>query len=95
MQRRRHPDKSGLQPLASTWFQVLFHSAAVLFTFPSQYLFAIGLSIVFSLTGWCRWIPTGRLRPRSTQDTARYLIEFMYRIITFYDAAFQTASIFD
>ena len=28
MQKARcHPDKSGLQPLVSTWFQVLFHSA--------------------------------------------------------------------
>src|SRR5690606_843863 len=23
---RRHPDKSGLRPLVSVWFQVLFHS---------------------------------------------------------------------
>ena len=28
MQKARcHPDKSGLQPLVSTWFQVLLHSA--------------------------------------------------------------------
>ena len=42
----------------------------VLFIFPSQYLFAIGLSVVFSLTRWCWQIPAGRLRPRGTQDTA-------------------------
>ncbi len=42
----------------------------MLFTFPSQYWFTIGLSEVFSLTGWCRQIQTGRLRPRPTQDTA-------------------------
>ena len=41
----------------------------VLFTFPSQYWFTIGLSGVFSLTGWCRQIQTGRLQPRPTQDT--------------------------
>ena len=41
----------------------------MLFTFPSQYLFAIGLSVVFSLGGWCRQIQTGFLRSRPTQDT--------------------------
>ena len=49
-------------------FTLLFE---VLFTFPSQYWFTIGLSGVFSLTGWCRQIQTGRLRPRPTQDTTR------------------------
>ena len=48
-------------------FTLLF---GVLFTFPSQYWFTIGLSVVFSLTGWCRQFQTGRLRPRPTQDTA-------------------------
>ena len=47
-------------------FTLLF---GVLFTFPSQYWFTIGLSVVFSLTGWCRQLQTGRLRPRHTQDT--------------------------
>ena len=40
-------------------FQCLFHSPpGVLFAFPSQYLFAIGRSLVFSLGGW-----SPRLRP--------------------------------
>ena len=39
----------------------------MLFTFPSQYLFAIGLSGVFSLGGWCRLLQTGFLRSRPTQ----------------------------
>ena len=44
-----HPD---FQPLPPQQFQVLFNSLfKVLFIFPSQYLFAIGLSPVFSL----RW----------------------------------------
>ena len=42
----------------------------MLFTFPSQYLFTIGLSVVFSLGGWCRRIQTGFRRSRPTQDTA-------------------------
>ena len=43
----------------------------MLFTFPSRYLFAIGLSGVFSLTGWSRRIRAGFLVPRVTQDTDR------------------------
>ena len=57
--------------LVSIRFQVLFHSPpGVLFTFPSQYSFAIGLTGVFSLTGWSRWIRAGFLVSRVTQDTA-------------------------
>ena len=67
---RRHPGEPGLRPLVSVWFQALFTPLlAVLFTFPSQYLFAIGLPVVFSLTGWCRWIQAGFLRSRRTQGT--------------------------
>ena len=43
----------------------------VLFTFPSRYWFTIGLSIIFSLTGWSRQIQTGFLVSRPTQDTTR------------------------
>ncbi|CAL0302121.1 unnamed protein product [Lupinus luteus] len=43
---------AGPHPLPSRQFQALFDSLfKVLFIFPSQYLFAIGLSLVFSL-GW-------------------------------------------
>ena len=59
-----------LRPLVDIRFQGLFTPLlAVLFTFPSRYWCTIGLSGVFSLTGWCRQIQTGRLRPRPTQDT--------------------------
>ena len=65
---RRHPE--GLRPLVGARFQGLFTPLlAVLFTFPSRYWFTIGLSGVFSLSGWCRQIQTGFLRPRPTQDT--------------------------
>ena len=68
---RSHDAEAPLLPLVSAWFQVLFTPLlGVLFTFPSQYWFTIGLSGVFSLTGWCRQIQTGRLRPRPTQGTA-------------------------
>ena len=43
----------------------------VLFTFPSQYWFAIGLMGVFSLTGWSRRIRAGFLVSRVTQDTTK------------------------
>ena len=53
-------------------FQGLFTPLLrVLFTFPLRYWFAIGLSVVFRLSGWCRQIQTGFLQPRPTQDTAR------------------------
>ena len=59
-----------LRPLVGVWFQVLFTPLpGVLFTFPSQYWFTIGLLVVFSLTGWCRQIQAGFLRSRPTQDT--------------------------
>ncbi len=66
---RRHPTK-GLRPLVSVWFQTLFTPLfRVLFTFPSRYLFTIGLSGVFSLTGWCRQIQREFHRLPPTQDT--------------------------
>ena len=42
----------------------------VLFTFPSRYWSTIGLSGVFSLTGWSRQIHAEFLVFRATQDTA-------------------------
>lgn len=46
----------------------------MLFTFPSQYWFTIGLSGVFSLTGWSRQIHARFLVSRATQDTTRVQI---------------------
>ena len=43
----------------------------MLFTFPSRYWFAIGLSGVFSLAGWSRQIRAEYLVLRVTQDTAK------------------------
>ena len=66
---RRHPTK-GLRPLVGARFQGLFTPLlGVLFTFPSRYLFTIGLSGVFSLTGWCRQIQREFHRLPPTQDT--------------------------
>ena len=50
---RRHPDESGLRPLVSARFQVLFTSlVGELFIIQSPYWFAIGRQGVFSLGGW-------------------------------------------
>ena len=43
----------------------------VLFTFPSRYSCAIGLSVVFSLAGWSPPVPAGFLVSRGTQVPAR------------------------
>ena len=43
----------------------------MLFTFPSRYWFAIGLSGAFSLTGWSRRIRAEFLVLRVTQDTTK------------------------
>jgi hypothetical protein len=64
----------------------------VLFTFPSQYLFAIGLSGVFSLAKWSWQIHAGFHVSRITQDTARYWIYFVYGTITLYGTTFQKFS---
>ena len=64
----------------------------MLFTFPSQYWFAIGLSAVFSLARWFWRIQTGSHVSRPTQDTTRYCIHFVYGTITRYGPTFQKGS---
>ena len=66
--------------------------SAVLFTFPSRYLFAIGLPGVLSLGGWCRQIRTGLLRPRPTQGSGWVRDAFAYGAVTRYGAPFQAPS---
>ena len=53
--------------VSGSLFTLLF---GVLFTFPSQYWFTIGLLFLFSLAGWSPQIQTGFLVSRVTQDTA-------------------------
>ena len=74
---RRHPIK-GLRPLVGARFQ--------------RYWFAIGLSVVFSLGGWCRRFQTGFLRPRPTQDTATAALAFGYAAFTPCGRVFQPCS---
>ena len=67
---RRHPQR-GSDRLYATGFRNCFTPLrGVLFTFPSRYLCTIGLSGVFSLTGWSRLSHAEFLVIRVTQDTA-------------------------
>ena len=66
---RRHPIR-GSDRLWADGFRVCFTPLlGVLFTFPSRYWFAIGLTGVFSLAGWSRRIRAGFRVSRVTQDT--------------------------
>ena len=72
MPKARRPPLKGSDRLQAHGFRVYFTPLfEVLFTFPSRYWFTIGLSGVFSLTGWARQIRTGFLVSRVTQDTGR------------------------
>ena len=66
--------------------------SAVLFTFPSRYLCAIGLPGVLSLGGWCRLLRTGLLRPRPTQGPGLVGDRFKYGAVTRSGAPFQASS---
>ena len=61
----------------------------MLFTFPSRYWFAIGLSGVFSLTGWAPQVHAGFLVPRATQDSTTPRRPFVYGAVTRYGRPFQ------
>ena len=74
MQKARHHDIRRSDRLQAYGFRVYCTPFfKVLFTFPSRYLFTIGLCRVFSLGGWARRFQSGFLVPRSTQDTARLI----------------------
>ena len=86
---RRHPIR-GSDRLQAHGFRVCFTPLLeVLFTFPSRYLCAIGLSVVFSLTGWSPQIPSKFHVYRRTQDTTKRFHDFAYRAITFSSYPFQ------
>ena len=54
----------------------------VLFTFPSQYWFTIGLPILFSLAGWTPRILTGLLVSRHTQVPDGITDNYPYGTVT-------------
>ena len=70
LQKVRGCAHMALPQLVDTGFQVLFHSPpGVLFTFPSQYFFAIGHQGIFRLGGWSLRLPSGFHVSRCTLDT--------------------------
>ena len=70
MQKARRHTQSVLRPLVGAWFQELFHSPARGSFHLSFTVLVIGLTGVFSLTGWSRQIRAEFLVFRVTQDTA-------------------------
>ena len=81
---RRHPT-NGLRPLVGVWFQDLLTPVSrVLFTFPSRYLFAIALSMVFSLGRWCCQFHRGFLRSPTTQEYISIINIHQYVTLTLY-----------
>ena len=91
MQKARRHGSSPLRPLVSVWFQVLFTPLfRVLFTFPSQYWFTIGLSVVFSLGGWSPHIQTGFHVSRHTR-----LIYFQVSSTGFSPSLIKLSNLFD
>ena len=71
MQKARRHRINRLRPLVGAWFQVLFHSPhRGTFHRSLTVLSTIGLTGVFSLTGWSRLIHTEFLVLRATQDNA-------------------------
>ena len=73
-----------------TRFQVYFTPlTAVLFAFPSRYLFTIGHRVVFSLGEWSPRIQTEFHVLRPNWDPGRFGQAFGYGAITRYGRAFQ------
>ena len=72
MQKARRHQINRLRPLVGAWFQVLFHSPhRGTFHRSLTVLSTIGLTGVFSLTGWSRLIRAGFHVSRVTQDTTK------------------------
>ena len=75
MQKARRHMTNMLRPLVGAWFQVLFHSPhRGAFHRSLTVLSTIGLTGVFSLTGWSRLIRAGFHVSRVTQDTTKLLL---------------------
>lgn len=90
MQKARRRSFLKLRPLVNEWFQVCCTPLlGVLFTFPSQYFFSIGLPGVFSLSGWSPMIQTGFLVSRPTQVIVLAKYPCPYEGFTLFARTFQ------
>ena len=90
MQKARRHVITTLRPLVGRRVQGLFHSPARgSFHLSLTVLVAVGLSGVFSLTGWAPLIHARFLVPRATQDATRLQSSVVYGVFTLYDRLFQ------
>ena len=79
MQKERRHTRGCSDRLQAHGFRVSFTPLLeVLFTFPSRYWFAIGLSVVFSLAGWSPPVPAEFLVFRGTQVPAGLLLSISH-----------------
>ena len=96
MQKARRHGITPLRPLVGTWFQVLLHSSVRgSFHLSLTVLCAIGLSVVFSLTGWSPLIQPEFLVFRPTQVSTLYLLYAEYGTFTLYDRLFQIVPLYN
>ena len=92
MQKARRHSTQLPRPLVGIRFQVLLHSSVRgSFHLSLTVLFAIGLSVVFSLSGWSPRIRPEFLVFRVTQVPDLFQIDFAYGTVTLYGRAFQRA----
>ena len=96
MQKARRHGITPLRPLVGTWFQVLLHSSVRgSFHLSLTVLCAIGLSVVFSLTGWSPLIQPEFLVFRPTQVSTLYLLYAEYGTFTLSDRLFQIVPLYN
>jgi hypothetical protein len=88
-QKARHHPQRGSDTLSAHGFRIYFTPlTAVLFTFPSRYLFTIGRQLVFSLTPWSAWIHAAFHVCRVTQEIPRRTRAVGYGPLTLLGAGF-------
>ena len=91
MQKARRHGITPLRPLVGTWFQVLLHSSVRgSFHLSLTVLCAIGLSVVFSLSGWSPIIQPEFLVFRPTQVSTLDVYDAEYGTFTLSSLIFQS-----
>ena len=91
MQKARRHGITPLRPLVGTWFQVLLHSSVRgSFHLSLTVLCAIGLSVVFSLSGWSPIIQPEFLVFRPTQVSTLDVHDAEYGTFTLSSLIFQS-----
>ena len=95
MQKARRHGIAPLRPLVGAWFQVLLHSSVRgSFHLSLTVLCAIGLSVVFSLSGWSPIIQPEFLVFRPTQVSTLYAKYAEYGAFTLFCRFFQTVPLY-